>query len=628
MSCEKKREKIKLIHKFSDVRRSAATGGAVPRGPKADDEKSKSLSRTYHTIKDMISSRFGPSRKEIEPEPETSLNNVAEELRKSTRSINEEDTKKKETIYGKPRVQEPLVNMQQYPKNSYGQYGHAYGYSAGQNVQSVQNVPLPGQLQPSTQIQPSLPGQSAQLHVSHHIPGGVQTVHQTQISGFTQPQAGPSQIQGGMTREFQVPGPGGLQNQPMHHAQMQAQAAPNASKHGQSVIQLQSSSQAYQSPQQMVHQNQILQSPHFAQQHAQNMHQRQLIQQMHQQQIVSQQGASPLRSGQQTSFQNPYQQQQYQVRQPAISRSQIDLPSTSRQIPESRSGNQEMYYHYQGRPRYGVPQVYIKSDNNQDAEFQRRSSARRIEKAASQPQLSFDDERGATEMQRNGSTDIRDKEKYEITVEERHGQSQGEFGRSGSQRKDEYNRPETSFGVRREELRNSTRETDYDDVKDGKETASIMPKRVEELQKCGEIDNNYSPSPLKKTNDSETPKNCQSKRVAGDVYQTTDNLKRLEDSARKSEVDHYSGQDLPAKSEPRKDDLEQGINRLKIHNQGSGSDYDKAGQSSSNVDSGRGSAVYSSGRRPPPEDQILVQGPRVYSSLTSHFFFHHQQIAK
>ena len=69
----------------------------------------------------MISSRFGPHRKEVEPEPEASLNNVTEELRKSSRSIDDEEAKKKDGIYGKPRVQEPSVNMQQYPKNSYGQ---------------------------------------------------------------------------------------------------------------------------------------------------------------------------------------------------------------------------------------------------------------------------------------------------------------------------------------------------------------------------------------------------------------------------------------------------------------------------------------------------------------------------
>lgn len=69
----------------------------------------------------MISSRFGPSRKDVDPEPEVSLNNVTEELRKSSRSINDEEAKKKESIYGKARAQDPPpINMQQYSKNSYG----------------------------------------------------------------------------------------------------------------------------------------------------------------------------------------------------------------------------------------------------------------------------------------------------------------------------------------------------------------------------------------------------------------------------------------------------------------------------------------------------------------------------
>lgn len=101
------------------VFRSTASG-AVPKTTKIDEEKTKSLSRTYHTIKDMISSRFGPNRKDVEPEPEASLNNVTEELRKSSRSIDDDDARKKEGIYGKPRVQEPSVNVQQYSKNAYG----------------------------------------------------------------------------------------------------------------------------------------------------------------------------------------------------------------------------------------------------------------------------------------------------------------------------------------------------------------------------------------------------------------------------------------------------------------------------------------------------------------------------
>jgi hypothetical protein len=68
----------------------------------------------------MISSRFGPSRKDVEPEPEASLNNVTEELRKSSRSIDDDEARKKEGIYGKPRAQEPTVNVQQYSKNAYG----------------------------------------------------------------------------------------------------------------------------------------------------------------------------------------------------------------------------------------------------------------------------------------------------------------------------------------------------------------------------------------------------------------------------------------------------------------------------------------------------------------------------
>ncbi|XP_015587077.1 uncharacterized protein LOC107263917 isoform X3 [Cephus cinctus] len=543
---------------------STTATGAVPRTSKIEEERTKSLSRTYHTIKDMISSRFGPNRKDVDAEPEASLNNVAEELRKSSRSINEEEAKKKEGIYGKPRAQDPPVNMQQYPKNSYGQYGHSYGYQTGQ-----QSVPLPGQLQAGPPIQPSLPGQSAQLHVSHHTPAGVQTVHQTQIGSFPQTPGG-QQVQS-VNREYVVPGPGAVSSSSLHQGLHQTVAG---AKHGLSM-QSQAQQQVYQSPQQLLHQNQLHQSPRFAQQHAQNMHQRQIIQQMHQQQIQAGQQTpqAGLRTGQQ--FTSGYQQ--YQARQP-ISRSQIDLPSTSRQTTDVRIQSQEVYYHYsQGRPRYGIPQVYMKTESNQDVEFQRRNSAKRIEKAASQPQLNYEDERpvGADK------SDLLDKEKYEITVEDR----QAEFARNGSQRKEEY-RPETSFGIRREELRASKRDQDY--VEESKDSSAVQ-KRVEELQKRGET--SYSPKLSKESLDNDIVRN------------TTHNTSKRIDDKRPEAV-----KENPIKGDTRRDDLDQGMSRLKIQNQGSGSDYDKAGQSSSNVDSGRGSAVYSSGRRPPPEDQGLPQG--------------------
>ncbi|XP_024881290.1 uncharacterized protein LOC112460710 isoform X1 [Temnothorax curvispinosus] len=589
---------------------SSTSSGAVPRTTKIDEEKTKSLSRTYHTIKDMISSRFGPSRKDVEPEPEASLNNVTEELRKSSRSIDDDEARKKEGIYGKPRAQEPSVNVQQYSKNAYGQYGHSYGYQSNQ-----QNVPLPGQLQPTATIQPNLPGQSAQLHVTHHTPpGGIQTVHQTQVPAFGQTATGAQQVQN-VTREYMVQAPGGMTGQQIHQGihqnptQAQGQGTQVQKPHGLSVQQHQvgnampSTSPSFQSSQQLLHQNQNHhQSPRFAQQHAQNMHQRQqLIQQMHQQQMVGQQGSqtASARNMLQSYFPNSVSYQQYQQARQAMSRSQIDLPSTSRQAQELRVSGQEVYYHYaQGRPRYGVPQVYMKTESNQETEFQRRNSAKGIEKAASQPQLCYEDERNAeasknpTENMKNLTVDPLDKERYEITVEDR---SQCEPGRNGLQRNEEY-RPETSFGIRRDETRSSKREQEQGSSgqEGGQDTTegNSVQKRIEELQKRAEQEGHFNSKPLKDDADG--------LRVGLATKMIGEASKRLDGGGQ------YSGKEPVVKSD-RKDDLEQGIGRLKIQNQGSGSDYDKAGQSSSNVDSGRGSAVYSSGRRPPPDDQTLAQ---------------------
>ncbi|EGI62596.1 hypothetical protein G5I_09070 [Acromyrmex echinatior] len=584
----------------------SSSSGAVPRTTKIDEEKTKSLSRTYHTIKDMISSRFGPSRKDVEAEPEASLNNVTEELRKSSRSIDDDETRKKEGIYGKPRAQEPSVNVQQYSKNAYGQYGHSYGYQSNQ-----QNVPLPGQLQPTATIQPNLPGQSAQLHVTHHTPpGGIQTVHQTQVPAFGQTATGAQQVQN-VTREYMVQTSGGMTGQ-IHQGihqnptQAQGQGTQVQKPHGLSVQQHQVSntmpttSPSFQSPQQLLHQNQNHhQSPRFAQQHAQNMHQRQqLIQQMHQQ-MVGQQSSqtTSARNMQQSYFPNSVSYQQYQQARQAMSRSQIDLPSTSRQAQELRVSGQEVYYHYaQGRPRYGVPQVYMKTESNQETEFQRRNSAKGIEKAASQPQLCYEDERNTEvsknpgENMKNLTVDPLDKERYEITVEDR---SQCESGRNGLQRNEEY-RPETSFGIRRDETRTSKREQEQGSGQEGGQNSiegNSVQKRIEELQKRTEQESHLNSKPPKDDADG--------LRVGLATKMIGETSKRLDSG-------QYSGKESVVKSD-RKDDLEQGIGRLKIQNQGSGSDYDKAGQSSSNVDSGRGSAVYSSGRRPPPDDQTLAQ---------------------
>ena len=125
-------------------------------------------------------------------------------------------------------------------------------------------------------------------------------------------------------------------------------------KQGLSLQQSTSSNQSYQSPQQLLHQSQHHQSPRFAQQHAQNMHQRQLIQQMHQQQLSGQQqGSQSAMRAQTPHFSGSASYQQFQQTRQPISRSQIDLPSTSRQTQDLRVAGQEIYYHYaQGRPRY------------------------------------------------------------------------------------------------------------------------------------------------------------------------------------------------------------------------------------------------------------------------------------
>ncbi|XP_043520068.1 uncharacterized protein LOC122533948 isoform X1 [Frieseomelitta varia] len=586
----------------------STSAASLLRTAKIDEEKSKSISKTYHTIKDMISSRFGQSRKDVEPEPEASLNNVTDELRKSSKSIDEEETKKREGIYGKPRAQEPPINMQQYPKNACGQYGHSYSYLSNQ-----QNVPLPGQLQPTSQIQPNLPGQSAQLHVTHHTPpAGVQTVHQTQIPGFGQSATAGQQVQS-VAREYVVQGPSGLPSQQLHQGlhqnpQNQGHSTQIQKSHGLGMqshqignTAMQPSNQNFQSAQQLLHQNH--QSPRFAQQHAQNIHQRQLIQQMHQQQLAGQQNSQTggVRSMQQQNyFSNNVSYRQYQQARQVMSRSQIDLPSTSRQAQELRLSGQEVYYHYaQGRPRYGVPQIYMKTESNQEAEFQRQNSPKGIEKAVSQPQLSYEDERSGciNEQSKNPvdgmktlTMDPLDKERYEITVEDR---GQGEFGKTESQRKDEY-RAETGFAIRRDDaVRCSKREQEQlapaSSCQENQESeTSFIQKKIEELQKRPE-ENHYNVKVSKESVETDMGRS-----LSGTKIGNGEPLKKMENQYAKDSV---------MKSETRKDELEHGISRLKIQNQGSGSDYDKAGQSSSNVDSGRGSAVYSSGRRPPPEDQ-------------------------
>ncbi|KAJ8927106.1 hypothetical protein NQ314_020379 [Rhamnusium bicolor] len=78
-------------------------------------KNTKTMTKTYHTIKDIISSRF-KSNKEIEEKTEeTGLNNIAEELRKSQANIVEEQENKKSTsdqvTYGKQSIPQHPYNQ-------------------------------------------------------------------------------------------------------------------------------------------------------------------------------------------------------------------------------------------------------------------------------------------------------------------------------------------------------------------------------------------------------------------------------------------------------------------------------------------------------------------------------------
>lgn len=76
----------------------------------------KSMTKTYHTIKDIISSRFKNNKDNTEEKSEdVGLNNIAEELRRSQRNLGEEQSDKKsgeQNIYGKPRIDQNISHQQ------------------------------------------------------------------------------------------------------------------------------------------------------------------------------------------------------------------------------------------------------------------------------------------------------------------------------------------------------------------------------------------------------------------------------------------------------------------------------------------------------------------------------------
>lgn len=135
-------------------------------------KNAKSMTKTYHTLKDMISSRFkGKDNENGDKIEEPGLNNVAEELRKSVRSVDRlteesEDSRMmkkpagEQGIYGKPRTeqqtrQEGMTLQQQYNQHVIQQQLlhnqqlqlQSQQLQQYQSTQQFKNQPYAGQIQ-------------------------------------------------------------------------------------------------------------------------------------------------------------------------------------------------------------------------------------------------------------------------------------------------------------------------------------------------------------------------------------------------------------------------------------------------------------------------------------------------
>lgn len=87
---------------------------------KEANKNSKTMTKTYHTIKDIISSRFKSSKDSDDKIEESGLNNT-DDTRKSSRNIEEHEKKQtigEQGIYGKPRTDQTMT-LQQHQYNQH-----------------------------------------------------------------------------------------------------------------------------------------------------------------------------------------------------------------------------------------------------------------------------------------------------------------------------------------------------------------------------------------------------------------------------------------------------------------------------------------------------------------------------
>lgn len=124
----------------------------------SNNKNSKSMTKTYHTIKDIISSRFKSNKDNDDKSEEVGLNNC-ESMRKSGRSIDdrEKQTVREQGIYGRPRTDQNIAHQQ----HQYNQHVIQQHLIAQQAMQAQQ------QYQAAQQFKNQQNESSGQQHLTH-----------------------------------------------------------------------------------------------------------------------------------------------------------------------------------------------------------------------------------------------------------------------------------------------------------------------------------------------------------------------------------------------------------------------------------------------------------------------------
>ncbi|KAK9870937.1 hypothetical protein WA026_009898 [Henosepilachna vigintioctopunctata] len=109
---------------------------------KETPKSSKGMTKTYHTIKDMISSKFKSNRDQDDKAEEVGLNNVTDELRKSQRNLSEEqnECKRQQDQSGLQKSRIDTLHQQQYNQHLLQQ--HILAQQAQQQLQTNHHIKL------------------------------------------------------------------------------------------------------------------------------------------------------------------------------------------------------------------------------------------------------------------------------------------------------------------------------------------------------------------------------------------------------------------------------------------------------------------------------------------------------